>query len=604
MIILGISAYYHDSAAAIILNGEVVAAAQEERFSRKKNDKSFPSISCQFCLDKVGLSLNQIDAIVFYEKPFLKFERLLESHFVNVPFGFRSFLASMPEWISNKIYFRRILLKEFQKIDSKTSKSLIEKLYFSEHHLSHASSAYFSSTFDKSAILTIDGVGEWATTSIFIAHGNKMKVIKEMHFPDSIGLLYSSFTYFLGFKVNSGEYKLMGLAPYGSPNDSETKNFIQRIKENLLEIHKDGSITLNMRYFSFTRNLYMIPVKRWERIFQMKKRLPEAKITQRHCNLAFAIQAILEEIIILLAIETKEITKCKNICLAGGVALNCVANGKLLESGLFEKVFVQPASGDSGGAIGAALAYSFFNSNTIYPKKIFTPFLGPQYSNQEVIEASMSSSQLYLKEFEDEEDLFEVVSNYLIKGKIIGWFQGKMEFGPRALGNRSILADSRHPYVQYYINKKIKRRESFRPFAPSVLEEEYRDYFELKTVSNYMLYTAQIKEDLKKDLPSDFMEMSLTDRLNIVKSDFPAITHVDFSARIQTVKKELNPKFHGLLKRFSIKTGTGMLLNTSFNVRGEPIVCSPIDAFNCFLSTDMDYLVINNLLYSKNENNS
>ncbi|WP_163324848.1 carbamoyltransferase family protein [Draconibacterium mangrovi] len=600
MVLLGISAYYHDSAAALIQDGKIIAAVQEERFSRKKNDNSFPINSCIYCLEQAKLKLSDVDKIVFYEKPFLKFERIMDTHLNNVPNGLISFVSSIPDWISKKIYFKRLLFKELKLIDVSITKEIKERFQFVEHHLSHAAAVFFTSNYLESAILTIDGVGEHATTSIFKGEGNNIELIKEIHFPDSIGLLYSAFTYFLGFKVNSGEYKLMGLAPYGDPKNPETSKYIDLIRNKLVRINQDGSVKLNMKYFGFTRRMKMIEVRKWEKLFELKKREPESKILQKHCNLAWAIQNITEDIIYLLAVTAQKVTNSENLCIAGGVALNCVANGKLLEKLKTNNIYIQPASGDAGGALGAILASYFIgtgNERNINMK--FDPFLGPSYFNVKPESLLKGNNSINYTSYANEKELVDRISDLILEGKIVGWFQGRMEYGPRALGNRSILADARHQKIHSFINEKIKKRENFRPFAPSVLEEDVSSIFNFETVSPYMLFTGTVREGYRKKISGNNYDLPILERFEIERSSFPAITHVDYSSRIQTVDANLNPLYYKLLSKIKEKTGFGIVLNTSLNIRGEPMVCSPFEAISCFKNTHMDYLVINDYLFER-----
>ncbi len=601
MKILGISAFYHDSAAALIQDGKIIAAAQEERFTRKKNDAAFPAHATKFCLDYAGTTLNELDAVVFYDKPLLKFERLLETYYAFAPKGLRSFMAAMPVWLREKMFLKSLLLKELENVMPFARKSL--KLLFSEHHLSHAASAFYPSRFERAAILTIDGVGEWATASISLGEGRKILPLKELHFPHSLGLLYSAFTYFLGFKVNSGEYKLMGLAPYGQPHSAEVKRFEHLIKEHLVKIYDDGSIWLNQKYFSYATELKMIDEKVWEKLFGIPRRKPEEEPTQSQCNLALAIQRVTEEIVLKMAAEAKRLTQAEFLCLAGGVALNCVANGRLLNSGLFQELFIQPAAGDAGGALGAALA-----AYHLYFEKERTPvqtldamngaYLGPEYSDLEV-EQVIRKYEASAVRYESIEELCRMTAKWLDEGKVVGWMQGRMEFGPRALGARSILADARRPEMQKKLNLKIKYREGFRPFAPSVLAERASDYFELYHDSPYMLLVQNVRKELCYELPEHYHDLPLKEKLYTQRSSLPAITHIDFSARIQTVHRETNPLYWLLLKMFEEQTGCAVLLNTSFNVRGEPIVCTPDDAYRCFMRTEMDMLVVGNYVFDK-----
>lgn len=599
--ILGISAFYHDSAATLIIGGNIIAAAQEERFTREKHTPDFPTNAIKYCLEEGGMSIDELDAIVFYDKPLLKFERLLETYYAFAPKGLISFLKAIPIWLNEKVFLKKLIydgLKEIENYDKKEAKIL-----FPEHHLSHAASSFFTSPYEESAILTIDGVGEWSTSTISFGKGNNIEIKKELNFPHSVGLLYSSFTYFLGFKVNSGEYKLMGLAPYGTPNSKKTKEFVKIIKQNLVDIKEDGSIWLNQKYYNYSTGLKMIKEKKWEKLFSLSKRNPESDITQNHCNLALAIQQVTEEIVIKMAKEAKRITNSENLCLAGGVALNCVANGKLIEEKIFKNIYIQPAAGDAGGSLGAALAvHHMYYDKTRNPDgindKMLGSYLGPEYSDKEISLMNRKVKSVH-KKYDNFTELSKFIASKLSEGSVVGWFQGRMEFGPRALGNRSILGDPRNPEMQKKINLKIKYRESFRPFAPSVLVEDKNLFFDLELTSPYMLLVAKIKESRRKQLPDHFSKLPLWERLYYDRSDVQAITHLDYSARIQTVHKEVNPKYWELITEFKKQTGFGLVVNTSFNVRGEPIVCAPYDAFRCFMSTDMDYLVINNFVYEK-----
>ena len=598
MYLLGISAFYHDSAAAIIHNGKIIAAAQEERFTRKKHDAGFPRKAIQYCIAEANIQPSELENIVFYEKPFLKFERLLETYLAFAPRGFTSFYKAMPIWIKEKLFQKSKIVRELNELFGKTI-SWDEKLLFSDHHLSHASSAFFPSPFKSAAILTLDGVGEWTTTSCALGKENTIKTISEIHFPHSVGLLYSAFTFFLGFKVNSGEYKVMGLAPYGKPIYSET------IKQNLIELSNDGSFHINMSYFNYATGLTMTNSK-FHRLFGCKPRPPETALTQKHMDLAASIQNVTEEIILKIAKNLQKQTQKSNLCLAGGVALNCVANGILLREKIFKKIWIQPASGDAGGAIGAALAawhIHFKNKRTeaFNTDSMNGSFLGPQFTNDE-IEVDLTSLGAVYKKFTKLE-LIELVSKELASGKIIGWMQGRMEFGPRALGARSIIADPRSPKMQRQLNLKIKYRESFRPFAPSVLEEDVTDFFEHKTSSKYMLFVAKVKKNKHKAINKKDNKLNGIDRLSVPRTTIPAVTHVDYSARIQTVDKETNPLFHQLITSFKQKTSCPMVVNTSFNVRGEPIVCTPADAFRCFMGTEIDVLAIGDFVLLKSEQN-
>ena len=601
MNVLGISAFYHDSAAAILRDGELIAAAQEERFTRKKHDPSFPANAVRFCLDEAGLELEQLDAIAFYDKPMLKFERLLETYYHFVPQGWRSFITAIPVWINEKLFFKDLLRKELAKIGSYDRNQV--KLLFPEHHLSHAASAFYPSPFEEAAILTVDGVGEWATSTISMGRGREVTLLKELRFPHSVGLLYSAFTYYLGFRVNSGEYKLMGLAPYGNPNSEQVARFVKIIEDQLVDIRPDGSIRLDQEYFSYATGLRMVPDRKWERLFGFPRRPPEAPIEAIHCDLALAIQQVTEEIVLRMARETKRLTGADYLCLAGGVALNCVANGKLQREGIFKDLYIQPAAGDAGGALGAALAakHLYFGQERAPRQKqdeMKGSYLGPKFFAPD-IERLIRRYGAEYERFDDFSGLTERIATALNEGKVVGWFQGHMEFGPRALGNRSILGDPRNPEMQKRLNLKIKYRESFRPFAPAVLAEEADRYFELPGDSPYMLLVQPVKESSRRPLPEGYHELPLREKLYTLRSDIPAVTHIDFSARIQTVHRETNPEFHALLSAFKAKTGCGMLVNTSFNVRGEPIVCTPQDAFECFLRTEMDYLVMDHYVFDK-----
>lgn len=601
-IILGISAYYHDSAAAILINGEIIAAAHEERFTRKKQDSSFPEKAVQYVLKEAGVSFEEVDIVVFYDKPYVKFERLLETYHAFAPKGLVSFLSAMPVWIKEKLFMRKMLKTELEKLGKGKY-----KLLFPEHHLSHAASAFFPSSFNEAAILTIDGVGEWATTTICRGKGNKIEVIKELTFPHSVGLLYSAFTYYTGFKVNSGEYKLMGLAPYGNPEAQQTLEFIDKIKSHLVDIREDGSILLNMDYFSYATGLRMANDKKWEKLFGIPRRGAESNINQSYMNMAYAIQKVTEEIVLKLSKTARDLTQCENLVMAGGVALNCVANGKIEESKLFKEIWIQPAAGDAGGALGAALAAWYIGEGN---ERIKAPvgrdlmkgaYLGPDYDDAE-IQTMLKNNKAQFTPFEKYEDLATKVAQILAEGKVVGWFQGRMEFGPRALGNRSILGDPRNPEMQKHMNLKIKYREGFRPFAPSVLEEDLKEYFQITDcISPYMLMVFPVKENRRNPIPDNYHEKPLMERLYFLRSDLPSITHVDYSARVQSVSKDTNPRYWRLIKEFKDLTGYGVIVNTSFNVRGEPIVCSPEDAFRCFMRTEMDYLVINNFLMNKKD---
>jgi len=602
MKILGLSAFYHDSAAAVIEDGKIIAAAQEERFTRKKHDPSFPAHAVRFCLDHLGCTVSDLDAVVFYDKPLLKLERLLETYYAFAPKGLRSFIAAMPVWLKEKMFLKRLIHEELGKLGDYDKKQL--KLLFPEHHLSHAASAFYPSPFQEAAVLTIDGVGEWTTASICHGKGRDITVLKELHFPHSLGLLYSAFTYFLGFKVNSGEYKLMGLAPYGNPGSDDVARFISLIRDKLVRICDDGSVWLNQAYFTYATGLTMVDDRQWENLFGFPKRGGESELEPHHCDLALAIQKVTEEIVVRMAREAKKITGADHLCLSGGVALNCVANGKLLEEGIFRDVFVQPAAGDAGGALGAALAayYVYFEKERVVSQQqdaMQGSYLGPAFSDPDV-ELMARRYKAPFSRFDDFEQLCDHVASLIDKGNVIGWMQGRMEFGPRALGARSIIGDARNTEMQKKLNLKIKYRESFRPFAPSVLAEDCSNYFEMVSESPYMLLVAQVKRERQHALPENYNSMSLREKLYCLRSDMPAITHIDFSARIQTVHKETNPRYWQLISAFKKLTGYGVIVNTSFNVRGEPIVCTPEDAYRCFMRTEMDYLVVGNYVFEKN----
>jgi carbamoyltransferase len=599
--VLGISAFYHDSAAALIENGEIVAAAQEERFTRKKHDPNFPANAVKFCLDYAAINLDQLDAIAFYDKPLLKFERLLETYYAFVPKGLSSFITAIPVWLKEKMFLKRLLYEELEKIGT-FDKSKV-KLLFPEHHLSHAASAYYPSPFDDAAILTIDGVGEWATASISHGKGKDIKILKELKFPHSLGLLYSAFTYFLGFKVNSGEYKLMGLAPYGVPGSEQVKKFVDIIKSVLVDIKDDGSIWLNQEYFNYATGLTMVHEDKWEKLFGFKARKPEAELQAHHCNLGLAIQEVTEEAVIRMAEEAKRLTNSDHLCMAGGVALNCVANGKVYNTKIFKDVFIQPAAGDAGGALGAAQAayHIYFGKERVKPSTLDGmkgSYLGPEYSDHEVQRVSKKYNAV-ATHYHNYTELCKAVAQHLADGNVVGWMQGRMEFGPRALGGRSILGDPRNKDMQRKLNVKIKFRESFRPFAPSVLAEDCSQYFEHDTHSPYMLLVQPVSKARRLPLPVEYDTFSLKDKLYHLRSDMPAITHIDFSARIQTVHSETNPKYYELVREFKNLTGYGVIVNTSFNVRGEPIICTPEDAYRCFMRTEMDYLVVGNFVFDK-----
>ncbi len=601
MIILGISAYYHDSAAAILVDGVIVAAAQEERFTRIKHDASFPTEAVKYCLEEAGVHLSEVDHIAFYDKPFLKFERLLETYYAFSPRGLRSFISSMPVWVKEKLFMKKNIRTALEAIgDYDRSKTT---LLFPEHHLSHAASAYYPSPYQESAVLTIDGVGEWATASICHGEGHKISILKEMRFPHSLGLLYSAFTYFLGFKVNSGEYKMMGLAPYGNAQSEQYAKYQQVIREHLCEIKPDGSIRLDQSYFNYATGLRMVFDKKWEQLFGIKRREVSEEITQDHMDLALAIQHLTEEIVLLMATSAKELTGSKNLVLAGGVALNCVANGKLIKAGIFDNVWIQPAAGDAGGALGAAMAahHIYLDQPMIEKESLDTmqgSYLGPEYSRDAVIKV-IKQYKAVATEVTDLDALVANTAKIITEGNVVGWYQGRMEFGPRALGHRSILGDARNTEMQQKINLKIKYRESFRPFAPSVLEEDVETYFDHDHASPYMLVVKEISDHIRQDVPPGYAGLPLMDKLRVNRSSLPSITHVDFTGRIQTVDGKYNARYHQLLSTFKSMTGVGVLINTSFNVRGEPIVCTPEDAYRCFMRTEMDYLVINDFIFEK-----
>ena len=601
MHILGIGAYYHDSAACIISNGDIVAACQEERFVRKKHYAGFPGESILYCLKEAGITYKDISYVAFYEKPLLKFERILETYLNFAPKGLKSFSMSMPIWLKEKLYLSNLIKKELNSIlgleKRKERVDWVKRMLFPEHHLSHAASAFFPSPFPKAAILTVDGVGEWATVTAGAGEGNRINLTYEIHFPHSLGLLYSAFTYYTGFKVNSGEYKVMGLAPYGEPK------YVDLIYEYLIDPKEDGSFTLNMDYFNYCTGLTMTNDK-FHNLFGGPPRKPETPITQKDMDIARSVQEVTEEIVLRMAKFLKKETGADNLCLAGGVALNCVANGKILKEGIFRNIWIQPASGDAGGALGAALsAWHLYLNNERFTDGTHDTmkgsYLGPSYTEGEIKEFLLANGIPY-RELSDRE-LFDSVADCLSKEKVIGWFQGRMEFGPRALGARSIIGDARSKKMQSIMNMKIKYRESFRPFAPSVLSDKVSDYFELERESPYMLLVAPVRKDRRIDIAEKRNNLWGLDLLNEPRSDIPAVTHIDYSARIQTVHKETNPKYYRLIKKFEEKTGCGVIVNTSFNVRGEPIVLSPADAFQCFMRTEMDYLVLGNFLLDKKE---
>jgi len=595
--ILGISAFYHDSAATILVDGKIIAAAQEERFTRKKHDPSYPYNAIEFVLNYTNLKLNDVDQIIFFEKPFLKFERLLETYVAFAPKGFKSFCMAMPIWLKDKLFQKKMLFNELKRHDDNFKDE--KKIYFSDHHLSHAASAFFPSPFKEAIVLTADGVGEWATTTVAVGKANNLSIKKEIHFPHSLGLLYSAFTYYTGFKVNSGEYKLMGLAPYGSPI------YVDKIKNNLIDIKEDGSFHLDQSYFNYATGLTMTN-KKFDNLFGQKVRdVKHEKLTQFHMDIAASIQKVTEDIMIKLAKSLKEEFNIPNLCLAGGVALNCVANGKILKEKIFDKIWIQPAAGDAGGSLGAALALWHIEQNN--PRVVSLnddmqgSYLGPEYSHKEIQNELDKIGAVY--EIKNEEDLINQTAEDLSTGKAIGWFQGRMEFGPRALGNRSILGDPRSSEMQKNLNLKVKYRESFRPFAPSILKENLTEWFNISEDSPYMLMVANINKDKTIKMTEDQKKLFGIDKLNIKRSEIPAITHVDYSARIQTVHKETNERYYKLIKKFKEKTNCPVIVNTSFNVRGEPIVSTPADAFNCFMGTELDKLVIGNCYLEKKSQN-
>jgi carbamoyltransferase len=595
MYILGISAYYHDSAACLVSDGKILAAAQEERFTRIKHDLAFPNHAISYCLTAAGIKPNQIDYVVFYDKPFLKFERLLETYLAFAPRGFGSFISSMPAWLKDKLFQKRLITDALKDLWGKDLE-LKDRLLFSEHHLSHAASAFFPSPFDSAAVLTMDGVGEWTTTSVAIGQGNQLSMVKEIHFPHSLGLLYSAMTYYIGFKVNSGEYKVMGLAPYGKPV------YADLIKKHLIDIKEDGSFALDMSYFNYCTGLTMTNEK-FDRLFGAPPRQSESELKQREMDLAASVQAVTEEVVIKLARDIAKSTGERNLCLAGGVALNCVANGKLLREKIFDNIWIQPAAGDAGGAIGAALAtqHIMLNQPRVVDKNSFDSmsgsYLGPEFS-QEQIEKDLDNLNAVYTSF-SATDVVAKTAQALADGKAVGWMNGRMEFGPRSLGGRSILADPRSPNMQKLLNLKVKYRESFRPFAPSILREDVFEWFELDSDSPYMLLVAEVAKSKQRSMSEEEEALFGIEKLNVLRSSIPSVTHVDYSARVQTVDEKTNPRYHQLIKQFKELTGCPVLVNTSFNVRGEPIVCSPTDAFRCFMGTGLDILVIGNSFLEK-----
>lgn len=595
--IVGISAYYHDSAVCLVSDGEIVAAAQEERFTRKKHDARFPHRALEYCLREGGITLRQVRAVTFYDKPLVKFERLLETYLAFAPKGIRSFLAAMPVWLKEKLFLKTLLQKELLVHGKDLTKAELPPLLFSEHHESHAASAFFPSPFEKAVVLCMDGVGEWATTSAWVGEANRLTPLWEIPFPHSLGLLYSAFTYYTGFKVNSGEYKVMGLAPYGEPK------YVKAIYDHLMDLKPDGTFRMNMEYFDYCTGLAMTSSK-FDDIFGGPPRKPESKLTQREMDLARSIQEVTEEVMLRLSRTLHQETGIDHLCLAGGVALNCVGNGRILREGPFKGLWIQPAAGDAGGAIGAALTtWHQFEGRPRHANgredKMQGSYLGPRFSNEEIEQYLKANDIPYMRL--NDEALIEQVAQELAAGKVVGWFQGRMEFGPRALGGRSILGDARNPTMQSVMNLKIKYRESFRPFAPSVLRERVSEYFDLDTDSPYMLLVAPVKEKRRIPKSSAHADLWGIDLLNVPRSDIPAVTHLDYSARIQTVHAETNPRYYALLKEFERQTGCAVLVNTSFNVRGEPIVGSPQDAFRCFMRTEMDVLVLENCLLRKSE---
>jgi len=597
MHILGISAYYHDSAAALLRDGDLVAAAQEERFTRKKHDARFPAHAVRYCLDEGGVPLTGVDHVVFYDKPLLKFDRLLETYLSFAPRGLRSFMMAMPIWLKEKLYLKTLLRKELALLGDCTQKAL-PKLMFTEHHQAHAASAFFPSPFERAGVLCMDGVGEWATMSVWLGEGNRLDPQWELDFPHSLGMLYSAFTYYTGFKVNSGEYKLMGLAPYGEPK------YAQRILDDLIDLKEDGTFRMNMERFNYTTGLTMTN-ERFDAVFGGPPRKPESPVTQREMDIAASIQQVTEEIVLRLARTVHRELDVKHLCLAGGVALNCVANGRLLREGPFEDLWIQPAAGDAGGAVGAALCV--WHEYLEQPRgatdadsdRMRGSYLGPRYSEEEVQRYLDSIGAKY--EHLDEETLLERTADVLAGENVVGWFSGRMEFGPRALGGRSIIGDPRSRSMQSVMNLKIKYRESFRPFAPSVLADRASEYFEIDRRSPYMLLVADVQDRIRIPMNEEQQKLFGIEKLNVPRSEIPAVTHVDYSARVQTVHRETNPRYYDLLRRFEERTGCGVLVNTSFNVRGEPIVCTPEDAYRCFMRTEMDYLVLESFLLAKSE---
>ncbi len=595
MRVLGISAYYHDSAAALLDDGYIVAAAQEERFTRKKHDAGFPKNAIDYCLAEAGIRLADVDHVAFYDKPFLKFERLLETYVAFAPRGFKSFRMAVPLWLREKLFQKDLLGTELRRYDTAFD---AKRLKFSEHHFSHAASAFYASPFDEALVLCMDGVGEWATTSVSLGRGATLEVLRELHFPHSLGLLYSAFTYYTGFKVNSGEYKLMGLAPYGEPK------YVEPILGRLVDLKRDGTFRLNQDYFDYCTGLTMTN-RRFEELFGQPARRPDQKLTQFHMDVAASIQAVTEEVVLRLTRSLREETGVRNLCLAGGVALNCVANGKVLRDARFDGIWIQPASGDAGGAVGAALGV--YHADLGRPRVpvggrgdgMAGSYLGPRYSQPEV-ERRLRAAGARFSVLDDEAVLVATV-DALVAEKAVGWFQGRMEFGPRALGGRSILGDPRSPTMQKTLNLRVKYRESFRPFAPSVLREDAPEWFDLDADSPYMLLVADVRKERRREMSAEERALFGIEKLNVPRSEIPAVTHVDYSARVQTVHRETNPRYHALLTRFKSRTGCPVLVNTSFNVRGEPIVGSPEDAFRCFMGSEIEVLVVENCLLRKED---
>ena len=595
MKILGISALYHDGAAALVDDGQIIAAAQEERFSRRKHDPRFPKNAIGYCLAEARINLADVDHVAFYDKPFLKFERLLETYLAFAPRGYRSFSMPLPLWLKEKLFQKSLLAKELGKFAPEIDWN--EKLLFAEHHQSHAASAFFPSPFEDAVILTMDGVGEWATTSLGIGRGNNAEIVKEIHFPHSLGLLYSAFTYYLGFKVNSGEYKVMGLAPYGEPK------YAQKILDRLIDVKEDGSFHLDMSYFDYGTGLRMTN-RKFDTLFGLAVRESEQMLTQEHMDIAASLQAVTEQVVLRLTRSAAKENGTRNLCLAGGVALNCVANGKVLRDGKFDQIWIQPAAGDAGGALGAALcAYHHHLGNKRFPDGKLDgmkgSYLGPEFDQAEIERQLTAAGAVFTAAGDD--DVVAIAADALTDGMAVGWFQGRMEFGPRALGARSILGDPRSPTMQSVLNLKVKYRESFRPFAPSVLREDVADWFEIDDDSPYMLLVADVVERRRRKMNEEENALFGIDKLNIARSEIPAVTHVDYSARVQTVHEHTNPRYHALLTAFKQRTGCPVLINTSFNVRGEPIVCSPPDAFRCFMGTEIEMLVVGNCILRKEE---